>query len=143
MELQKQINSDLVSAMKNKETTTLNVLRVLKGEIQRAEQSPSGKIELSDADVIKLIKKSIDSINETGGDQAEVAVLEKYMPKQMTKIEIINEVSLFVNNNNLTSQKDMGRIMNHFNQNYGGRYDGKELSIVVKEILTNIQSINE
>lgn len=143
MELQKQINSDLVSAIKNKETITLNILRVLKGEIQRAEQSSSGKIELSDADIIKLIKKSIDSINESGGNQAEVAVLEKYMPKQMSKIEIINEVSLFVNNNNLTSQKDMGKIMNHFNQNYGGRYDGKELSMVVKEILTNIQSINE
>jgi hypothetical protein len=52
------------------------VLRVLKGEIQRGEQSSSGKIELSDADIVKLVKKSIDGINDTGGDQSEVAVLE-------------------------------------------------------------------
>lgn len=141
MELQKQINSDLVSAMKNKETTTLNVLRVLKGEIQRAEQSPSGKIELSDGDVIKLIKKSIDSINETGGNQAEVAVLEKYMPKQMTEIEINLVVIPLILNNNYNSPKDMGKIMGYFNQNYAGQYDGKLLSEVVKNLLTNTDPI--
>lgn len=141
MELQKQISADLVTAMKSKDTTTLNVLRVLKGEIQRAEQSSSGKVELSDADIVKLVKKSIDGINETGGDQSEIAVLEKYMPKQMDETQINLLVTSLILDNGYNSPKDMGKIMAHFNQNYAGQYDGKLLSEVVKNILTNTDSI--
>jgi uncharacterized protein YqeY len=141
MNLQAQISADLVAAMKTKDTLTLNVLRVLKGEIQRGEQSSNGKIELSDADIIKLVKKSIDGINETGGDQAEVAVLEKYMPKQMTKFEIELAVTSLILGNKYNSPKDMGKIMGHFNQNYSGQYDGKLLSEIVKNLLTNTDSI--
>ena len=141
MELQKQINIDLVTAMKSKDTITLNVLRVLKGEIQRAEQSSKGKIELSDSDVIKLIKKSIDGINETGGDQAEVLVLEKYMPKQISESDIIIIATKLILKENYNSQKDMSKIMVYFNQNYAGQYDGKILSEVVKKLLTNPESI--
>lgn len=141
MNLQAQISADLVAAMKAKDTLTLNVLRVLKGEIQRGEQSSNGKIELSDGDIIKLVKKSIDGINETGGDQAEVAVLEKYMPKQMTKFEIELAVTSLILGNKYNSPKDMGKIMGHFNQNYSGQYDGKLLSEIVKDLLTNTDSI--
>ena len=141
MELQKQISVDLFTAMKSKDTITLNVLRVLKGEIQRAEQSSSGKIELSDADIIKLVKKSIDSINEIGGDQSEIAVLEKYMPKQISEIEINSVVTSLILDNGYNSPKDMGKIMAFFNQNYAGQYDGKLLSDIVKNSLTNTDSI--
>jgi len=141
MELQKQISADLVTAMKAKDTTTLNVLRVLKGEIQRAEQSSNGKIELSDADIIKLVKKSIDGINETSGDQSEIAVLEKYMPKQMTVDDMYFQLTLLRQLHGYNSPKDMGKIMGHFNQNYAGQYDGKVLSEMVKDLLTNTDSV--
>lgn len=141
MELQKEINSDLITAMKAKDTTTLNVLRVLKGEIQRAEQSSNGKIELSDADIVKLVKKSIDGINETGGDQSEIVVLERYMPKQMSESEIVTLVTSLITTNGYNSPKDMGKIMGYFNQNHGGQYDGKLLSEVVKNSLTNTDTI--
>jgi uncharacterized protein YqeY len=141
MELQKQISADLVTAMKSKDTTTLNVLRVLKGEIQRAEQSSSGKIELSDADIVKLIKKSIDGINETGGDQSEVSVLEKYMPKQMSTNELDTQISIIMGLEGYNSPKDMGKIMAYFSQNFAGQYDGKLLSEMVKNQLTNSDSV--
>lgn len=137
MELQKQISSDLVTAMKTKDTTTLNTLRVLKGEIQRAEQSTNGRIELSDGDIVKLIKKSIDGINETGGNQDEVLVLEKYMPKQMNLDGVISLVKILISENNYNSPKDMGKIMAHFSQNFAGQYDGKVLSEIVKKELSN------
>ena len=135
--LQERINSDLVNAMKSKDITTLNVLRVLKGEIQRAEQSSSGKIELSDADIIKLVKKSIDGINETGGNQVEIDVLEKYMPSQLSENDMEVITIKLILNNNYNSPKDIGKIMNYFNENYGGQYDGKVLCKMVKDILTN------
>ncbi len=141
MGLKEQINADLVTAMKTKDATSLNVLRVLKGEIQRSEQSSNGKVEVSDADIIKLIKKSIDGINETGGDQSEIAVLEKYMPKQMTEFEIQLAVTSLILGNNYNSPKDMGKIMAYFNQNHAGQYDGKLLSEVVKNLLTNTDTI--
>jgi uncharacterized protein YqeY len=141
MGLQKQISMDLVDAMKAKDTTTLNVLRVLKGEIQRTEQSSTGKVELSDADIVKLVKKSIDGINETGGNQAEIVVLEKYMPKQMTEFEIQSTVTSLILTNGYSSPKYMGKIMGHFNQNYGGQYDGKLLSEVVKNLLMNTDTL--
>ena len=127
--------------MKTKDATSLNVLRVLKGEIQRSEQSSNGKVEVSDADIIKLIKKSIDGINETGGDQSEIAVLEKYMPKQMTEFQIQLAVTSLILGNNYNSPKDMGKIMAYFNQNHAGQYDGKLLSEVVKNLLTNTDTI--
>lgn len=141
MELKKRISEDLVGAMKVKDTTTLNVLRVLKGEIQRAEQSSNGKVELSDGDIVKLVKKSIDGINETSGVQAEVAVLEKYMPKQMSETEISVLVTSLILTNGYNTPKDMGKIMGHFNQTCGGQYDGKLLSEVVKNLLTNTDTL--
>ena len=57
MSLKVRINEDLKSAMKAKEAGKLSILRVLKGEIERSEQTSSGKIELSDADIIKQVKK--------------------------------------------------------------------------------------
>ena len=141
MNLQAQISADLVTAMKAKDTTRLNVLRVLKGEIQRKEQSPTGKIELSDGDIVKLVKKSIDGINEIGGDQSEIAILEKYMPKQMSELEINLVVTSLILGNGYNSPKDMGKIMAHFNQNYANQYDGQLLSEVVKYLLTNTDSI--
>jgi uncharacterized protein YqeY len=141
MNLQAQISADLVAAMKAKDTTTLNVLRVLKGEIQRGEQSSNGKIELSDADIVKLVKKSIDGIIETDGDQLEVAVLEKYMPKQMSIDDMYFQFSLLRSLQGYNSPKDMGKIMAYFNQNFAGQYDGKVLSEIVKDLLTNTDSI--
>lgn len=141
MELQKQINADLVAAMKSKDVLTLKVLRVLKGEIQRGEQTPKGKVELSDADIVKLVKKSIDGINEIGGDQSEVSILEKYMPKQMSESEISTLVWSLIVTNGYNSPKDMGKIMGYFNQNYVNQYDGKVLSEVVKNLLTNTDPI--
>jgi uncharacterized protein YqeY len=141
MGLQSQISADLVTAMKAKDTITLKVLRVLKGEIQRGEQSSNGKIELSDADIVKLVKKSIDGIIETGGDQLEVAVLEKYMPSQMTLDDMYFQFSLLRSLQGYNSPKDMGKIMAYFNQNFAGQYDGKVLSQMVKDLLTNTDSI--
>ena len=141
MGLQSQISADLVTAMKAKDIITLKVLRVLKGEIQRGEQSSNGKIELSDADIVKLVKKSIDGIIETGGDQLEVAVLEKYMPKQMSFDDMYFQFSLLRSLQGYNSPKDMGKIMAYFNQNFAGQYDGKVLSQMVKDLLTNTDSI--
>jgi uncharacterized protein YqeY len=101
----------------------------VKGEIERNEQSASGKIELPDGDVIKLVKKLIDSIKETTNNQIEISTLENYLPKQLTEDEIRGILSLL-------AVKDLGAVMKSFKANYDGLYDGKLLSTIVKENLT-------
>jgi uncharacterized protein YqeY len=132
-----RIKKDMVTAMKAKDVVTRDILRVLKGEIERNEQSSKGKVELTDSDVVKLVKKLIESVAESGDDNGEIAVLEVYLPKQMTESNMIIEATLFVNENGLDSPRDMGKIMSHFKQKFEGTYDGKELSRIAKELLTN------
>lgn len=128
MSLINLISEDLKSAMKEKNATKLGILRVLKAEIQRSEQGANGKIELADGDVVKIVKKLVEGIKETTNNQDELSVLEGYLPKQLSEAEMREIVSLL-------SIKDMGAVMKHFKANYDGQYDGKTLSVIVKESL--------
>lgn len=129
MSLANLISEDLKTAMKEKNAVKLSVLRVLKAEVQRSEQSANGKIELTDGDVIKIVKKLAEGIKETTKNQDELSVLEAYLPKQLSEAEMREIVSLL-------SVKDMGSIMKHFKLNYDGQYDGKTLSTIAKEVLS-------
>ena len=135
MKLKEKISEDLKSAMKNRDSVKLNVLRVLKGEIERGEQTATQKIELADIDVLKLIKKMIEGIKETKGSEQEIESLNIYLPQQLSESEVKLIASQIKESQGLTNAKDMGKIMNHFKDNYGGRYDGKVLSNIAKEIL--------
>jgi uncharacterized protein YqeY len=133
--MKNRIKTDMVNAMKAKDVVTRDILRVLKGEIERNEQSSKGKIELTDSDVVKLVKKLIESIKESGDDNGEIAILETYLPKQLDADEIKVLVSKFVTEKGLTSPKEMGVVMGYFNSTFDGTYDGKLLSTIVREIL--------
>jgi len=126
MNLINSISEDLKTAMKEKNTVKLGILRVLKAEIQRSEQGANGKVELTDGDVIKLVKKLVEGIKETTNNQDELSILETYLPKQLSEAEMRQIISLL-------SVKDMGAIMKHFKANYDGQYDGKTLSTIAKE----------
>lgn len=126
MNLINSISEDLKTAMKEKNTVKLGILRVLKAEIQRSEQGANGKVELTDGDVIKLVKKLVEGIKETTNNQDELSILETYLPKQLSETEMRQIISLL-------SVKDMGAIMKHFKANYDGQYDGKTLSTIAKE----------
>jgi len=135
MKLKEQISEDLKSAMKNKDSVKLNILRVLKGEIERNEQTATKRVELSEGDILKLVKKMIEGIKETNGSEDEINTLEVYMPQQLTEAAIKTIASSYKQLQGLTRPDEMGKIMSHFKENYGGRYDGKVLSDIAKEIL--------
>ncbi len=128
MSLSIKISDDLKSAMKEKNTVKLGILRVLKAEIQRGEQSANGKVEVTDGDIVKLVKKLIEGIKETTQDATELAVLETYLPQQMTDDEMRGIITLL-------SVKNLGAIMQYFKANYDGQYNGKQLSIIAKELI--------
>ena len=128
--MKNRVKKDMMTAMKEKNVVARDILRVLKGEIERNEQSSKGKVELSDSEVVKIIKKLIENSTPEESD-----VLEWYVPSQMDKGDMLIETTLFIEKNGLDSPRDMGKIMAHFKQNFEGTYDGKELSGIVKGLL--------
>jgi len=131
MSLKIKISEDLKTAMKEKNTIKLGILRVLKAEIERNEQSANGKIELPDGDVIKIVKKLIEGIKETTKDQVEIDALDLYLPKQMNEDEIKAIIALVKQ----SGISQMGEFMKYFKVYHDGEYDGKLLSNLVKESL--------
>lgn len=123
-----KIKRDMISAMKSGDIISRDVLRVLRGEIQRG-------FITEDADVIKIVKKMIQNIKENGGNIDEIGVLENYLPKQMSKDEMIGYARTFIITNELKTPKEMGKVMGYFKNNFDGIYDGKELSGIVKNLL--------
>ncbi len=139
--IKEQINKDFMTAFKAKNTVAKNLLSVVKGEIQTAEKN-TGVEDLSDEDVLKILTKTAKSLNETikslspidgkGEDIvqacAELAILQCYLPKQMSRDEISQKVSEVVT----SGITNIGAIMKEFAQLPA---DKKVVSEVIKDIL--------
>tara|TARA_R110000796_G_scaffold162503_2_gene279285 strand:- start:3539 stop:3931 length:393 start_codon:yes stop_codon:yes gene_type:complete len=130
MRLEEQIKKDMVSAMKERNEVARDILRVLRGELQR-------NFITEDVDVIKIVKKLIENIRENGDDDdGEIDVLDKYLPKQMTESQMRHVVKEVINDDAIDSMSGMGVIMTHFKNKHAGTYDGRVLSIIVKNELS-------
>jgi uncharacterized protein YqeY len=130
--LREQINTDYMSAFRSKNAVVKNLLSVVKGEIQTIEKN-TGVDSLSDEEVLKILAKTAKSLREmvsSGSEQAkvELEVIESYMPKQMSKDEIVNKVSDLIN----SGVTQMGAIMKEFASLPA---DKKMVSEVVKELV--------
>ena len=123
-----QIKNDMVKAMKEGDTLKRDVLRVLRGELQR-------NFLTEDTDVISTIKKMIANIKENNGDQAEIDILEPYLPQQMTESQMRYLVKEVINDEDIDSMSGMGVIMAHFKNKHSGTYDGRVLSTIVRDEL--------
>ena len=126
--LVEQIKKDMVQAMKDKDIIKRDILRVLRGELQR-------NFITEDVDAIKTIKKMVSNMKETSADQFEIDILEEYLPQQMTRDELSEEVASYICREKIDSIREMGRVMGYFKKNHAGLYDGKELSTIVKSLL--------
>jgi uncharacterized protein YqeY len=139
--IKEQINKDYMTAFKAKNTVAKNLLSVVKGEIQTVEKN-TGVDNLSDEDVLKILTKTAKSLNETikslapidgkGEDIvqacAELAIIECYLPKQMSRDEITQKVEEIVN----SGVTNIGAIMKEFAQL---PVDKKIVSEVIKELV--------
>ena len=144
--MEKRIQNDLVSAMKTKDSVRLASVRAIKTAITMAKTSPGAPQELTDGDIQKIIQKlvkqrkdSADQYSAAGrpeladNELAEMAIMEEYLPKQMTEEEIRKVIMGLMVRSDV--QYNMGLVMKYFKENYSGQYDGKMVSIIAKEIL--------
>ena len=128
MTVQKRINGDMKSAMKKKETTKRDILRVVIGEFNRV-----GK-EVSDEKALAIIKK----MGQNATDQNkfdELHILVSYIPDEMDELELKRVCMNFIMNMDSPTMRDMGKVMSHLKDNYTGLYDGKVASTLIRELL--------
>ncbi len=138
-----------MEAMKAKDTVRLMTLRNVKKVILEAKSASAGIAELSDEEVIKIIGKLAKQGTESANiytqqnrpdlaaeESAQVAVLQEYLPKQMTPEELTAAVREIITEVGATSMKEMGKVMGVASKRLAGRADGKEISAKVKELLS-------
>jgi uncharacterized protein YqeY len=150
MTLQQRVDSDLKEAMRAKDATKLGVLRMLKSAFKYAAIAKSGaEAELSDAEAVQVIRKQAkqrqDSVEsfEKGGraelaekEKEELAILNSYLPQQMSPDELAKAVRETIAELGATSKAQMGAVMKALKGKVGGRVDGKTLSAEVQKQLT-------
>ncbi len=133
MTLKEKINADFMTAFKSKNVVAKSILSVVKGEIQTVEKN-IGVDSLSDAEVIKILTKTVKSLKETismTGDEKskmELEIVQVYLPTQMSKEEVTQKVTELVN----SGVTQIGMIMKEFATLPA---DKKMVSEVVKEIV--------
>lgn len=130
MKLISRINEDFMLAYKAKEMEKKDFLGVLKTEVTKESKTPE------DGYVVGKIKSMIKNAESTNSlSEMELTILNDYLPKQMGVNEIKQIVIDFVNENNINSPKEMGKVMSYLKTNFDGQYDGKVASNLIKEVL--------
>jgi len=148
MSLQAKINDEIKNAMRAKDTVALESLRAVKSAILLAQTESGAKEDLSEDEEIKilqrLVKQRKDSaaiyVEQNRQDLAQpeidqAAVIEKFLPAQLSEREIEVIVEGIISENNLAGMANMGKVMGLASQKMAGQADGKTISLVVKRLL--------
>ncbi|MDE5890318.1 MAG: GatB/YqeY domain-containing protein [Bacteroidales bacterium] len=148
MALEQQIQSDIIVAMKAKETTRLAAIRGIKAAILLAKTAEGGNGEISDAEIVKIIQKLVKQRKESAeiytqqnrpelaeNELAEAAAMEVYLPKQLDEAEVEAILSGIISEVGASQPSDMGKVMGVATKRLAGQADGKLISTLVKKLL--------
>jgi len=138
MALLEQINADLKKAMLERDEVTRDTLRMVKSELLTLD-NPDELAVLSRA--VKTRRDSIKSYVEGGRqdladkEQAEIEVIERYLPKQLSEGETREAIAGIIGELGLSTKKDLGKVMKEVKQRYPGQVDGRLASSIAAELL--------
>jgi uncharacterized protein YqeY len=148
MTLEQQIQEDIKAAMKAQDAVAMAAVRAVKNEILLFKTAEGGSKEVTDADVLKMIQKLIKQRKETAqvyvdngrqeladNELAEAAVMERYLPKQLSPEELEAQVREIVAEVGATSIRDMGKVMGVASKRLAGVADGRAIAAAVKALL--------
>lgn len=148
MSLLQQIKNDQLTARKNREAIKASLLTTLIGEAANIGKN-DGNRETTDAEVVAVVKKFVKGLDEiitvaityTDKDKAEQSIAEKailqvYLPKQMTEAELSVAIADIKTEVGATNPKDMGKVMAALKAKFEGQYDGKQASVLIKAALS-------
>lgn len=139
MALLERIDADLKKAMLEKDHVTRDTLRMIKSELLTLE-NPDELAVLSRA--VKSRRDSIQSYLEGGRqdladkEQAEIEVIERYLPKQLSETEAREAITAIIDELGLSSPKELGQVMKALKARHPGQVDGKVASSLARELLS-------
>jgi uncharacterized protein YqeY len=147
--LKEQLDADLKEAQKARDSIRVNVIRMLKTTIKNREVEKIG--ELNEQELLQAINsqiktrlEAIEGFKKGGRDEsvkkeeAEMAILKKYLPAQLSREELIALIEKAVSETGAAGPKDMGKVMKALMADVTGKADGKLVSELVKEKLSSL-----
>jgi uncharacterized protein YqeY len=149
MALEQQIMAEMKDAMKAKNEGVLRSLRAIKAEIIKAKTEPGAGGEIDEATEQKFLQKmmkqrkdSLEIFEKQGRadlavkEKEEMEVIERFLPKQLSEAEIKAAVAAIITQTGAASPADMGKVMGIASKQLAGVADGKTISNLVKELLS-------
>ncbi len=150
MSLQEKVMTEMKAAMKAKNTVALESLRAIKSAILLAQTDKGAGGTLSEEDEVKLVQKLVKQRKDSATifaeqgradlaepELAQVAIIEKFLPEQLTEEEIEKVVVQTIDDIGAAGMKDMGKVMGIVSKELAGQADGKTISTMVKSKLSN------
>lgn len=151
MNLFDQVSEDIKKAMLAREKVRLEALRGAKKEFLEAKTAKGANGELSDDAATKILVKMVKQRKESAriytennrpelaqNELDEAAVLEEYLPKQLSTEELEKEISAIIAETGATRPKEMGKVMGVASKRLAGRAEGRVISETVKTLLAKL-----
>ncbi|MBK8140692.1 MAG: GatB/YqeY domain-containing protein [Chitinophagaceae bacterium] len=148
MNLEQKIMTDLKAAMLAKDEAALRSLRAIKAAILLAKTAEGAGGELKEEEETKLLQKMVKQRKDSleifqqqnrpelaRKEEEEIAVIEKFLPKQLSAEEIKAALTKIIAETGASSPADMGKVMGAATKQLAGKADGKTISALVKELL--------
>ena len=149
MKLENKISHEIKEAMKAKDNVRLETLRSIKSGIILIKTKSSEKKDLTENDEINLLQKLVKQRRESANifksqkrndlansEEAQLKIIQEFLPKQMEDLELEKIINDIVLKFNATSMKDMGKVMGNVNKIVAGRADSKKIAEIVKKTLS-------
>lgn len=148
MNLFDKVSGDIKTAMLARDKVRLEALRGIKKEFLEAKTAKGGDGELSDDDALKILAKMVKQRKESasiyteqnredlaGEELAQAAIIEEYLPKQLSEEELTAVLKEIIARVGATSAKEMGKVMGTATKELAGKAEGKAISAKVRELL--------
>lgn len=145
--LQQKLTDDLKQAMRGGDTVKRSVIRLTMSAIKNAEIARQSTLE--DGDILGIIAKEVRQRKESieafkqgdrpdlaAKEEAEMAILEQYLPEQMSRDEIVAEARKVIEEVGAGGLGDKGKVMPKLIAKLKGKADGREINEVVTELLS-------
>ena len=145
--LKQKLLDDLKQAMRQGDKVNISVIRLVTASIKNAEIA-ARRAEFDDPDILGVIAKQAKQCQESieafkkgnrpelvAKEEAELAILESYLPKQLTRQEVVAIVSRVIEEVGARGRGDMGKVMGRLMPQLKGKADGREVNAVVTELL--------
>jgi uncharacterized protein YqeY len=148
MSLSSNIMEDIKTAMRAKDTVALEALRAIKSELLLAQTASGSKEEISEDEEVKLLQRLVKTRKESARiyteqnrpdlaepELAQVAVIEKFLPAQLSEAEIEAVIAKIIAETGASGIASMGKVMGLASAQLGGAAEGKTISAIVKKLL--------